>query len=87
MAPDTTRCFSKTFFRYAIFILLEAGFTALAWYCYVRPRPLPESLGFQDTTIKSGVIVVFSIWHTIAVAIAYNICAEAFSRECAAKKD
>lgn len=72
-------------FHCATFFVLEAAFTALAWYCNTRPRKLPEPLGFQEETIKSGIIAIFSVWHTIAVMCAFSICAEAFSREWAAK--
>ncbi len=84
--PTPTPPFSSPHIhRFSVFLLLEAGFVALAWYCYARPRQLPESLGFRDTTVKSGFIVVFSIWHTIAVTSAFNICADTFSREWAAR--
>lgn len=73
--------------QYTVFFVLEAAFTTFAWYCYTHSLQLPgfESLGFQDTTIKSGFVAIFSVWHTIAVTCAFSICAEAFSREWAAK--
>lgn len=70
--------------QYASFVALEAAFTAFAWYCY-HPRQLPESLRFEDATIKSGFVAIFTVWHTVAVTCAFNICAEAFSREWRAK--
>jgi hypothetical protein len=73
---------------YAIFFVLEASFIALAWYCYPRPRSLPQYanlLHFQ--TLKSGVIVIFNFWHRIATAVATEICYESFSREWKAREN
>jgi hypothetical protein len=61
--------------RYLIFFVLEAGFTALAWFCYVHPRLLPWfDLSIDDTTIRSGLTAIFSLWQTTAVEGVLYIC-------------
>jgi hypothetical protein len=73
---------------YTIFLILEGGFIALVWYCYSLPLPLPTYTNLLEfKTVKSGVIVIFNLWHKIATAIAAEICFEAFSREWRAGKN
>ncbi|KAJ3566087.1 hypothetical protein NP233_g7221 [Leucocoprinus birnbaumii] len=71
--------------RYVVFLIMEAMFTALAWYCYSRPLLLPLYINIQLDTVKSGFIAIFTVWHTIAIACAWFICAESFSMEWAAR--
>lgn len=66
---------------------MEAMFTTLAWYCYSRPLPLPRYINVGLNTAKSGFIVVFTVWHTIACACAWYIGAESFSMEWAARPE
>jgi hypothetical protein len=61
--------------RYLIFFVLEGGFTALAWLCYAHPRLLPWfNLNIDDTTIRSGLTAIFSLWQTAAVEGVLYIC-------------
>jgi hypothetical protein len=76
--------------RYTVFVFTEAAFTALAWYCYSRPRILPGHAFFDyfdNGTVKSGFIVLFNLWHNIAIACAIVTCANSFSREWAAREE
>ncbi|EKM79627.1 hypothetical protein AGABI1DRAFT_128770 [Agaricus bisporus var. burnettii JB137-S8] len=67
---------------------MQAIFTALSWYCYVHPRPLPWlNLAGEDTTIRSGFTALFSLWQSTAVALALHICSVEFSREKATWED
>lgn len=70
--------------RFMTFMFMESSFTALAWYCYSSPRLLPW-FDFEPTTVRSGFITIFTLWHTVAIACAFNICADSFSREWAAR--
>ncbi|KAF5359475.1 hypothetical protein D9756_003551 [Leucocoprinus leucothites] len=75
--------------RFAAFLTLEGAFLALEWYCYTRPRALPDFYlvhYFQLATLKSGFISLFNFWHTVAVACATEICYEAFSKEWDARR-
>ncbi|KAF5359613.1 hypothetical protein D9756_003507 [Leucocoprinus leucothites] len=73
--------------RYMVFLVMEAAFTALAWYCFRRPRLLPSYVDLDLRTVKSGFITIFNIWHTVAIACAIAICAETFSKEWSARPD
>lgn len=72
--------------RYSVFVLLEACFAALAFYCWKSPRRLPY-VNLQPMSIKSAFQTIFNLWHNIAIALAASICAEAFSKEWAARRD
>ncbi|KAJ3569243.1 hypothetical protein NP233_g5183 [Leucocoprinus birnbaumii] len=73
--------------RYTIFLVLEGCFTALVWYCYSHPRPLPTISFIQIGMLKSGFIALFNFWHYTAIASANEICFEAFSREWAPRPE
>ncbi|KAF9450053.1 hypothetical protein P691DRAFT_726742 [Macrolepiota fuliginosa MF-IS2] len=71
---------------YAAFIILEASFAVLAFYCWWSPRRLPY-VDVKPMSIKSAFQTIFNLWHNIAIALAGGICAEAFSKEWAAHQD
>jgi len=65
--------------RLFLFCLIEASFIILASVCLARPLPL--TLGFSESKIKSGFTVIFIVWHSLAVFAGGNIPIDAFSRE------
>lgn len=71
--------------RYAAFIVLEACFAVFAFYCWWSPRKLPY-VNLQPMSVKSAFQTIFNLWHNIAIALAASICAEAFSKEWAARR-
>jgi len=65
--------------RLFLFVLMEASFITLASVCLARPLPL--TLGFSESKIKSGFTVIFIIWHSLAALAGGSITIDAFSRE------
>lgn len=69
------------YLRFLLFVLIEAGFIALAAVCLAKPVPLNIRLKLSDSEVKGGFTVIFILWQSLAIIAGGYILADAFSRE------